>query len=191
MGRLDHSGARALLIAGAAALAAMLAVGAYLFFDSYSTDSSRVHAGAVSEFPPHTVTYIPAARAFLVHEDGDDYFALYEQSPWLQVVHPTGYDQCHVRWYPIPAGEGIPYVDQSFRAAPLPAPDAYATGTSDDHGFFRENCTGWAFDVYGNHLFGASTPLDGDRVELSGGSVVIDTADRSSTTRGWPTAAAR
>ncbi len=185
--RLARPGARLLVLLAAAAGLGLLASGAYEFFDSYSTDA-RVDAGPVSRFPPHTVTYIAAARAFVVHEHGDDIFALYEQSSWVQMVHPS-WAQCHVRWYPVPADAPTPSRSQGW---PRDLSwDAYATATASDHGLFREPCSGSAFDVYGNSIFGPSTPLDRDAVRIANGRVVIDTGTRTRTIRPWPTAAAR
>jgi hypothetical protein len=188
MRRAWHPGARMVLFGGAVALAALVAFGSYRFFDSYPKDA-RVDAGAVGRFPAHTVTYIPAAHAFLVHQGAGEYVALYDKSPWLQSVHPAGYEQCQVHWYAVPAPEPIPF-SSGGRMADI-GWDNYARSTSGDRGVFVENCSGWAFDVDGNHLFGASTALDRYAVQISGGRVVIDTADKARTTArgGWPASA--
>jgi hypothetical protein len=179
-------GARAMLLVGFGALAAVMAFGAYEFFASYPKDA-RIDAGPVSRFPAHTVTYVPAARALVVHEGGDGYVALFEQSPWLQQVHPTGYEQCHVHWYAIPPGKPIPFVSGGSMGDV--AWDGYARATAGDRGVFVENCSGWAFDVYGNHVFGGSGPLDRHPVQIAGGRVIIDTGMRERTKKAWPAVA--
>lgn len=170
---------------------AVLAGVVYLYLRPDTSDA-RLNAGAASRFPEHTVTYMEANHLFLVHQSGDDFFALYDQSPWLQSVHPEGWEQCHVRWLPLPAD--VPAPSSGPPNGPgLPADldrSAFATGTASDHGVFLENCDGWEFDVNGNHVFGASTALDRYPVHLAAGNVTIDTANKLHTKSAWPTVSA-
>jgi hypothetical protein len=143
-------------------LAAVVISGGYQFLTSISSD--QVMAGRAGSYPTQTATYIAEGHFYLVHFDGDQFIALFERSPWLQKVYGSRPDQCRIRWY---FGSYTGYAD-----------NRPGTGTADPigDGFFRESCSGWAFDAHGNHLFGASTHLDRFHLHIIDGNVVVDTS---------------